>query len=107
LTTPEKEQLLQQILGALGQELAATEYGGALARRLAGLDELGPQTDSPGQTGSKEVAGYSVPRQPANRPSSVAKSAEMQEFLQTTRAQIRVLASRIEALVERQRSQGR
>lgn len=111
LTTPEKEELYRQIVAALSTEGALTDYGKNLARRLAGLDSLDGQVDSApwereGQPGSrnpsKENGGYRIPPEPANRPSSVAKSADMDEFMRNTRAQIRVIASRIEALIQKQ-----
>lgn len=102
LTTAEKEELYQKIVAALSTQGALTDHAKDLARRLAGLDATGNQVDSVGQSGSKENGNYSVPRQPANRPSSVAKSADMDAFMQTTRAQIQVIASRIQALIEKQ-----
>lgn len=46
LTESEKQALYEQIVGALPEEQALTEYGKDLARRLAGLESLGPQDSS-------------------------------------------------------------
>ena len=46
LTESEKKALYEQIVAALSEEQALTEYGKDLARRLAGLDGLGPQVES-------------------------------------------------------------
>ncbi len=107
LTTAEKEELYRQVLAALSAQGALNDNAKELARRLAGLDSgmVEGETFVSGRRGtSLENGGYATPREPANRPSSspVAKSADMDAFMRTTRAQIQVIASRIQALIEKQ-----
>jgi hypothetical protein len=107
LSAAEKDDLYRQIIAALGAEGALTDYAKDLARRLAALDYTDGQVESKqwqaqgaanSQAREKENGGYPTPRQPADRPSSVAKGADMVAL----RQQILALRDRINALVARQ-----
>ena len=112
MTANEKEELLASIRAALqreGVDVSDGSYGAGLALRLAGITTLDGQIDSrrseahgaaKAQADQKENGGYRVPRQPADRPSSIAKSSSAD--MAALRQQILALRDRIAALVERQ-----
>jgi hypothetical protein len=107
LTQSQKEELLARVIEAMRSNGTHTEYGELLARRIVGLDSgmAAGETFVSGRPGtSHENGGYRVPPEPANTPSYVAKSADMDDFMRQTRAQIQVIASRIQALVEKNRA---
>jgi hypothetical protein len=107
LSRIEKEQLLARVIEAMRANGTYTAYGESLARRIVGLDNgmVEGETFVSGRAGtSHENGGYRIPQEPADSPSSVAKSADMDEFMRSTRQQIQIIASRIQALVEKNRT---